>query len=141
MVLKPLSEFGPIFANEQQRKHFAEYLTGLMIAQNKTVTRINSEFAKTTDQSCLNRFFTDSPQVIKDFNELRLELMQGEPDMRYSEHRVIAMDDTLMDYSGKFKADVGYYWNHAKERSKQPCFPYYLCRQSVSLFDDAQDEK
>ena len=79
-----------------------------MIAQNKTVTGINSEFAQTTDQSWLNLFLTDSPRVNKDFNELRLELMQREPDMRYSEHRVIAMDDTLMDYSGKFKADVGY---------------------------------
>ena len=102
VVLKALSEFGSIFANEPQRKHFAEYLTGLMIAQNKTVTGINSEFAQTTDQSCLNRFLTDSPWSEPDLNELRLELMQSEPSMRYSGHGVIAIDDTLIDHSGKF---------------------------------------
>jgi len=67
VVLKALSEFGPIFANELQRKHFAEYLTGLMIAQNKTVTGINSEFAQTTEHSCLNRFLTDSPRSEQGF--------------------------------------------------------------------------
>ena len=118
VVLKALSEFGPIFANEPQRKHFAEYLTGLMIAQNKTITGINSEFANTTDQSCLNRFLTDSPWNKKDLNELRLELMQGEPDMHYSEHGVIAIDDTLIDHSGKFIKDVGHCWDHAEERNK-----------------------
>jgi len=61
VVLKALSEFAYIISCELQCKHFAEYLTGLMIAQNKTVTGINSEFAQTTEHSCLNRFLTDSP--------------------------------------------------------------------------------
>jgi len=33
VVLKALSEFAHIFSWEPQRKHFAEYLTGLMIAK------------------------------------------------------------------------------------------------------------
>ena len=45
-------EFADLFANEPQRQHFAEYLTGLMVAHNKTVSGISSEFAETTDQSC-----------------------------------------------------------------------------------------
>jgi len=32
LVLKALSEFTSIISCEMQRKHFAEYLTGLMIA-------------------------------------------------------------------------------------------------------------
>jgi len=48
-----------MFSCEPQRRHFAEYLTGLMIAHNKTITRLNGEFAETTDQSCLNRFITE----------------------------------------------------------------------------------
>jgi hypothetical protein len=43
------------FANTPERRHFAEYLTGLFIAERKTVSGINREFAVTTDQSCLNR--------------------------------------------------------------------------------------
>ena len=50
-MLKALYKFYYIFSCEQQRKHFAEYLTGLMIAQKKIVTGISGEFSQTTDQS------------------------------------------------------------------------------------------
>ena len=40
-------------------RHFAEYLTGLFIAERKTVSGINREFAVTTDQSYLNRWLTE----------------------------------------------------------------------------------
>ena len=47
--------YADLFANQPARRHFAEYLTGLFIAERKTVSGINREFAITTDQSCLNR--------------------------------------------------------------------------------------
>ena len=56
IVKEALDKFGPFFANEPERRHFAEYLTGLFIAQRKNVSAINREFAKRTDQSCLNRW-------------------------------------------------------------------------------------
>ena len=33
-------DFGDLFANEAQRRHFAEYLTGLYVADRKTVTKL-----------------------------------------------------------------------------------------------------
>ena len=51
--------FGDLFANEPERRHFAEYLTGLMVAEKKTVSGINSAFVVTTDQSCLNRWLNE----------------------------------------------------------------------------------
>lgn len=56
VVQHALVDFGELFANEPQRRHFAEYLTGLYVAARKTITGIHAEFAHTTDQSCLNRF-------------------------------------------------------------------------------------
>ena len=56
IVGEALEQFGDLFANEPQRRHFGEYLTGLYVAARKTVTGINAEFAQATDQSCLNRF-------------------------------------------------------------------------------------
>jgi len=53
-----LRDFGKLFANEPQRRHFAEYLTGLFIAERKTVAGMNREFARAGDQSFLNRFLT-----------------------------------------------------------------------------------
>lgn len=49
VVQTAMQDFAHLFTCEPQRKHFAEYLTGLMIAPNKSVTGINAEFAHTTD--------------------------------------------------------------------------------------------
>ncbi len=50
-----------MFANTPERWHFAEVLTGLMVAERKNGSAINTEFAQTTDQSCLNRWITQVP--------------------------------------------------------------------------------
>ena len=118
VVREAMDEFSDLFSYEPQRRHFAEYLTGLMVAANKTVTGINSEFAETTDQSCLNRFLTEVAWDEQTLNERRLELLQRDPATRYSDHGVIAIDDTLIDHDGKFIKDVGWFWDHAEERNK-----------------------
>src|SRR5919198_2075352 len=59
IVQEALTVFGDVFDTEAARRHFAEYLTGLMVAERKTVSGINREFALTTDQSCLNRWLTE----------------------------------------------------------------------------------
>src|SRR5512140_3368573 len=60
VVQDALDQYGDLFANQCQRRHLAEYLTGLFVAQRKTVLGIHDEFAQTTDQSCLNRFLTEA---------------------------------------------------------------------------------
>lgn len=118
VVREAMDEFGDLFACEPQRRHFGEYLTGLMVADNKTVTGINGEFVDTTDQSCLNRFLTEAAWSERELNERRLELMQRDPSTRYSTQGVIALDDTLIDHDGKFIKDVGWFWDHAEDRHK-----------------------
>jgi len=113
-----MDEFGDLFSGDPQRRHFAEYLTGLMVASNKTVSGINSEFVNTTDQSCLNRFLTGANWDEAALNSRRVELMQQDPSTRYSARGVIAIDDTLIDHDGKFIQDVGWFWDHAEDRHK-----------------------
>ena len=72
VVQDAMAQYGDLFANECQRRHFAEYLTGLMVAERKTVLGINREFAETTDQSCLNRFLTDAQWDAEALNQRRL---------------------------------------------------------------------
>ena len=60
IVEQALKDFGNLFGNEPARRHFAEYLTGLMVAERKTVNGIHAEFAVTTDQSCLKRLLTET---------------------------------------------------------------------------------
>ncbi len=118
VVKEALEEFGPFFANEPERKHFAEYLTGLMIANKKNVSAINREFAITTDQSCLNRWITETGWDEEALNNQRLEWMQKSPDTRYSQQGVIPIDNVLIDHDGKHIEDVGYFWDHAEQRHK-----------------------
>jgi hypothetical protein len=130
VVENALDQFADLFANQPQRRHFAEYLTGLMVATNKTVSGIQAEFVNTTDQSCLNRFLTEVDWDEQALNARRLELLQGDPSTRYDDQGVIALDDVLVDHDGKLIEDVGWFWDHAEQRHKiahDLLFANYVC--------------
>jgi hypothetical protein len=130
VVQQALKDFGDLFANEPQRQHFGEYLTGLYVAVHKTVSGINREFAQTTDQSCLNRFLQDAPWDVQQLNERRLQLLQKDPTTRYSDQGVIAIDNTLIDHDGRCITQVAWFWDHADQRYKVAhdyLFSNYVC--------------
>jgi DDE superfamily endonuclease len=116
VVKEALALFGDLFDTEPARRHFAEYLTGLIVAENKTVSGINREFALTTDPSCLNRWLTEVQWDVTALNDRRLAWLQQAPQTRYSVRGVIAIDNTLVDHEGKLIEDVGWFWDHADER-------------------------
>lgn len=130
VVQDALEQYRDIFSCEPQRKHFAEYLTGLIVARNKTVNGITREFADATDQSCLNRFLTEVEWDVEQLNERRLEQLQQDPSTCYHDQGVIAIDDVLIDHDGQLIQDVGWFWDHAEERSKVAhdyLFINYVC--------------
>jgi DDE superfamily endonuclease len=116
VVEELLVQFGDFFPNEPARVHFAEYLTGLLVAEHKTVSGIAREFADAPDQSCLNRWLTESVWDVARINAHRLEWLQQDPTTRYRHDGVIAIDNTLIDHDGKLIEDVGYFWDHADKR-------------------------
>jgi hypothetical protein len=118
IVEQAVEQFADLFSCEPQRKHFAEYLTGLMVARSKTVNGISSEFLDATDQSCLNSFLTEVDWPVEQLNQRRLELLQRDSSTRYHDQGVIAIDDVLIDHEGQFIKDVGWFWDHAEERHK-----------------------
>ena len=89
VVEELLVQFGDIFPNEPARVHFAEYITGLLVAEHKTVSGIAREFADAPDQSCLNRFLTESPWEPSRLNQQRLEWLQHDPTTCYRQDGVI----------------------------------------------------
>lgn len=116
VVKEALDVFGSSFANEPERRHFAEYLTGLMIAPKKNVSAINREFAATTDQSCLNRWLTEVDWDEEALNQQRIDWLQKSRETRFSPRGVIPIDNVLVDHDGKLIQDVGYFWDHADQR-------------------------
>jgi len=115
-VQEALAVFGHVFDTKAARRHFAEYLTGLMIAERNTVRGINRECALTTDQSCLTRWLTEVQWAVQTLNERRLAWLQQVPQTRYSSRGGIAIDNTLVEHEGKLIEDVGWFWDHADER-------------------------
>jgi hypothetical protein len=130
LIQDALEHYADLFDNECQRRHFAEYLTGLFVAERKTVLGIHHEFARTTGQSCLNRFLTEAPWEVRTLNERRLEQLQKDPTTRYSDQGVIPIDNTLIDRDGWLIPDAGWYWDHAEDRYKiaqDYLFINYVC--------------
>jgi hypothetical protein len=130
VVQDAMADYGDIFSNDCQRRHFAEYLTGLMVAERKTILGINGEFAATTDQSCLNRFLRSADWNVQDLNERRLQEMQKDPSTRYSAQGVIAIDNSLIDRDGLLIPDAAWFCDHAEERNEiaqDYLFANYVC--------------
>lgn len=130
VVQEALQQFGDLLPNEPQRRHFAEYLTGLYVAADKNVSAINREFARHRDQSCLNRFLTEATWDTEEINQRRLATLQEDPSTRYCSHGVIPIDNTLIDHAGELIEDAGWFWDHAEERYKiahDYLFVNYVC--------------
>ena len=131
IVQDAVKKFGHIFANEPERVHFGEYLTGLILAQRKTVNGMNAEFAETTDQSCLNRWITSVDWAVEQLNKERLAFHQQDTSTRYSKYGTIALDNVLIDHDGKLIEDVGLLWDHAEHRyviAHDYLIANYVCR-------------
>ena len=118
IIQKAIEEFGHLFTTEPARRHFGEYLTGLIVAQRKSVLGIHSEFVQISDQSCLNKWLTQTEWDEEQLNKDRLKWHQLNPSTKYSKHGVIAIDNVLIDHDGKQIDDVAWYWDHADQKNK-----------------------
>ena len=123
IVQNAVDEFlAPLFKNKPQRKHLANYLTGLMIADNKTIAGMTDEMPNASDQSCLNRFLTEVEWDEHVVNEARIEWLQQFDDTKFHPRGIIAIDDVLLDKTGKFIKPQylhgGTFWDHAEQRYK-----------------------
>ncbi len=115
VVEEAVEQFGDFFENKCQREHFANYLTGLMVGNNKTVAGMTDEFVHASDQSCLNRFLNEVDWDAAELNKRRIDFLIENGDLKI--HRR-ALDNVLVDHSGKTIEDVGWFWDHAEDRYK-----------------------
>jgi hypothetical protein len=117
VVKTAMNDFiSPFFPRQPQRDHIANYLTGLMICPNKTITGMTSEQPNASDQSCLNRFMTEVEWDAQKLNEERIKWLQQFDDMKFDERGIIPLDDVLIEKSGKYIKDSGTFWDHSDSR-------------------------
>ena len=108
-----LPRFSLIF-NTAQLRHFGEYLTGLMVSENKTVTGINSQFLHHTDQSSKNHFLTESDWDEQKVTDERLCMVKEQCEKRHITDGIVVIDDSLAHKSGMHIEGANWFWDHTE---------------------------
>lgn len=114
IVVDNLSHFAPVFTTEEQKKHFCEYVTGLIVGDKATIAAINALFLNKNDQSSLNKFVTQASWDEDRLNRLRVELefrrLSRRP-IREEAGRLI-LDDTLAHHTRCSMDALAYLLDH-----------------------------
>jgi SRSO17 transposase len=107
--------FDPVFSTDEQRKHFREYVTGLMAGHEATVTAINNLFLGHNDQSALNKFLTWADWDEYDLNRQRVHMELARLHRRPVSVQAgrLVIDDTLAHHTRCKMEGLAYLWDHA----------------------------
>ena len=94
--------FRDLFENRKQFRHFQNYLTGLMVLPNKSMTNITRCIGDSADKTNLSRFFSEAPWFQDQVNQRRIRyLLQQTKSVRKAKaESVLAIDDTLCEHVG-----------------------------------------
>jgi SRSO17 transposase len=111
-----LSAFRKVFS-KPQLKHLGEYVTGLMVCENRTVQGINDSFFAHCDQSALNNFLTDSPWNGVKFDELRYKFVVSRLKELGLEDGIVVVDDTISHHVGKHMEGAGWHYDTKEGKS------------------------
>jgi SRSO17 transposase len=97
------------YFTKPQFKHFEEFITGLIVSDNKTFQEINDCFNR-TDQSSLNRFFTSSNWDWRAINDLRLAQIKKNMNLKRG---MLIIDPTFLHKVGAHIEKVNYHYSGA----------------------------
>ncbi len=112
-IERVLPRFSPIF-NKSQLRHFGEYLTGLVVSPNKTVTGINDLFLDHTHQSSKNHFLTQANWDDEKATHERLEILKEHCQKHNIKDGLLVIDDTGSHKTGHHIEAVNWFWDHSK---------------------------
>lgn len=101
IVANNLSHFASVLATEEQKKHFCEYVTGLIAGDKATVTAINALFLNKNDQSSLNKFITQADWDEDELNRRRVQFELGRLHQRPVSDQAgrLILDDTMAHHT------------------------------------------
>lgn len=118
--------------NQPQREHLEEYLTGLMVCENHTITGMNDLFRGRRDQSAKNNFMTDSPWDDEKIEEVRNKVIQEAVKKNRITQGACIFDDTFLHKTGKKIAYTGTYYDHSLGsyiHGQQIVTSHFACRE------------
>jgi SRSO17 transposase len=123
--------FRDLFENRCQFQHFQNYLTGLIVLDNKSLANITRCVLDSADKTNLSRFFSEAPWFQERVNSRRLTYLlqqtQGARDPKADS--VLILDDTLCEHVGSLFDYVDRHYNHGDHTyplAHNPVTSHYL---------------
>src|SRR3977135_1729535 len=109
--------FRDLFENRCQFQHFQNYLTGLIVLDNKSLANITRCVLESADKTNLSRFFSEAPWFQERVNDRRLTylLQQTQAVRGPKADAVLILDDTLCEHVGSLFDYVDRHYNHGND--------------------------
>jgi len=123
--------FRDLFENRCQFRHFQNYLTGLIVLDNKSLANITRCILESADKTNLSRFFSEAPWFQERVNDRRLTyLLQQTQAVRGPQaDAALSLDDTLCEHVGSLFDYVDRHYNHGNDTyplAHNPVTSYYV---------------
>ncbi len=117
LVTAHAGAFRDLFENRCQFRHFQNYLTGLMVLSNKSMSNMVRCVLDSADKTNLSRFFTESPWFQDQVNDRRLRyLLQQTKSARLPKDKsALVLDDTLCEHVGSLFEYIDRHYNHGDD--------------------------
>ena len=118
IILKHSGAFEDLFDNRKQIRHFQNYLTGLIILENKSMANISRCILDSADKTNISRFFSETPWLEEAVNTRRIQYMieQTEGKRLKGEKSCLIIDDTLCEHVGSLFEYVDQHYDHCENR-------------------------
>lgn len=109
--------FRSVFSNERQYKHFKDYLTGLIVLENKTYANISRCVVNSSDETNLGRFFNNASWSGEELNTKRLDYMIKQTREIRCSHKesVLIIDDTLCKHVKSIFEFIDIHYDHSNQ--------------------------
>ena len=109
--------FRDLFENRCQFQHFQNYLTGLIVLDNKSLANMTRCVLESADKTNLSRFFSEAPWFHDRVNDRRLEylLQQTKAVCGPKADAALILDATLCEHVGSLFDYVDRHDNHGDD--------------------------
>lgn len=118
VVAKHSEIFRGYFDNQREFRHFENYLTGLIVLENKSLANISRSIIESADKTNISRFLSKAPWEEHYINERRISYMieQTAKQRRAREESCLILDDTLCEHVGSLFEYVAHHYDHSEDR-------------------------
>ena len=118
VLAKHSEAFRDLFENQRQFRNFQNYVTGLMVLENKSLANISRCVLNSADKTNLSRFLGQAPWQEEALNQRRIGylLEQTARQRCPAKSSCLIVDDTLCEHVGSLFEYVDRHYEHCEGR-------------------------